>query len=126
MHLHILLYKLLLVKSQFPLPPHLTIVLETETTFTQFLNRIDRTNKQKLHKFYAPALAVHNAHRTLPAPAPHSPTFRRMCHLRSADLQPHSPRWAPALICRGALSSATPDGDHPRHARGAAHNQGAN
>jgi len=33
-------------------------------------------------------MAVHNSHRTLPAPAPHPPTLRRMCHLRSADLQP--------------------------------------
>ena len=35
-----------------------------------------------------PALADHNAHRTLPAPEPHPPTLRRMCHLRSAALQP--------------------------------------
>ena len=38
--------------------------------------------------FYPPALAVHNSHRTLPVPAPHPPTLRRMYHLRSADLQP--------------------------------------
>jgi len=41
-----------------------------------------------LHNFDTPAMAVHNSHRTLPAPAPHPPTLRRMCHLRSADLQP--------------------------------------
>ena len=31
-------------------------------------------------------MAVYNAHRTLPAPAPHPPALRRWCHLRSADL----------------------------------------
>ena len=46
---------------------------------------------QKSLKFYAAALAVHNTHRTLPAPEPHPPTLRRMCHLRSADLQPQHP-----------------------------------
>ena len=43
---------------------------------------------EKLHNFYAPALAVHNSHRTLPEPDPHPPTLRRWCDLRSADLQP--------------------------------------
>ena len=33
-------------------------------------------------------MAVHNSHRTLPAPEPRPPTLRRVCHLRSADLQP--------------------------------------
>ena len=37
------------------------------------------------------ALAVYNPHRTLLAPEPYAPTLRPMCHLRSADLQPHSP-----------------------------------
>ena len=77
-----------------------------------------------MHNFGTPALAVHNTHRTLPAPEPHPPTLRRMCHLRSPDLQPRSPLWPPALIHRGALHAATTDGDRPRHASGAAHNQG--
>ena len=81
---------------------------------------------QKLHHFDTPPFADHNAHRTLPAPAQYQPARRRMCHLRSADLPARSPLWPPALIRCGALSSATPDGDRPRHARGAAHNQGAN
>ena len=47
-----------------------------------------------------------------------------MCHLRNADLQPRSPLWPPVLINRRALQSATTGGDRPRHAPGAAHNQG--
>ena len=31
---------------------HATVVLETETTFTQYWERIDRPNKQKLHNFH--------------------------------------------------------------------------
>ena len=38
--------------------------------------------------FYTPKLAVHNPHRTLPAPEPHPPSLARMYHLGSADLQP--------------------------------------
>ena len=52
------------------------------------IDRIDSPSKQKLHNFHRAASAVHNAYRTLPAPAPHPPTLRRMEHLRSADLQP--------------------------------------
>ena len=33
------------------------------------------------------ALAVHSAHRSLPAAEPHPPPLRRTCHLRSADFQ---------------------------------------
>ena len=36
-----------------------------------------------------PRGAGNNAHRTLPAPAPHPPTLRRRCHLRSAVLKPY-------------------------------------
>ena len=49
---------------------------------------IDRPNKQELHIFDTPALAVHNSHRTLPAPEPYRFTLRHMCHFCSADLQP--------------------------------------
>ena len=31
-------------------------------------------------------LTVHNFHRTLPVSEPHPPTYRRICHLRSAGL----------------------------------------
>ena len=41
----------------------------------------------KLHNLDQPALAVNNAHCTLPAPEPHPPTLRRMCHLRSDQSQ---------------------------------------
>ena len=51
---------------------------------------IDRPNKQELHIFDTPALAVHNSHRTLAAPEPYRHTLRQMCHLRSAGLQPQS------------------------------------
>ena len=49
---------------------------------------MSRPTKQNLHNFHMTALAVHNSQGTLLAPEPHPPTLRRMCHLRSADLQP--------------------------------------
>ena len=52
--------------------------------------------------------------------------YGRMDDRHSAGQPAHRPLWAPALMHRCALHSATPDGDRPRRAHGAAHNQGAN
>ncbi len=41
-----------------------------------------------MHNTYNPELANHTTHRTTPAPDPHQPTLRRMCHSCSAGLPP--------------------------------------
>ncbi len=41
-----------------------------------------------MHNACNPDLAHHTTHRTKPAPDPHQPTLRRMCHLYSAGLPP--------------------------------------
>ena len=41
-----------------------------------------------MHNACNPELALHNTHRTTPAPDPHQSTLRRMCHLYSAGLPP--------------------------------------
>ena len=57
------------------------------STFYTLLGRLDQSNNHTLANFYTPALAVHNSQYTLPASESHLHTFRRMCHVRSADLQ---------------------------------------
>ena len=53
-----------------------------------YSKQVGRPTSQKLPNLDRSAQAIHNIHRTLPAPKPHPPTLRRICHLRSADLQP--------------------------------------
>ena len=114
-----------LSSSTFLCSPQPSIYFSSKTAFVWCSQRFDARNRRKMHCAYNSELAAHTTHRTTPVPDPHQSTLRRMCHLRSANSQPQSPVWPPALIYRSALSSATPDGDRPRHARGAARNQGA-
>ena len=55
---------------------------------------------------------------------PHPPLRQPRLQILPHHVVSRSPLWPLALIYCGALHSATPDGDRPRHARGAAHNQG--
>ncbi len=93
-----------------------TIVLRSRTTFTKFKKGLTGLTNRNCTISYTPEFSFHNPRRTVSAPAPHPPTLRSICHLRSADLQPRSPLWPPALICRGALHSATPDYARPANA----------
>ena len=93
---------------------HPTIVLESETTFTQF--RIGLTGLTSIN--CTTSIEQHWLSATLTAPCQrlNPPAPRRMAHFCSADLPVRSPRWPPADDSRCALHAATTDGDRPRHA----------
>ena len=105
---------------------HATIVLESETTFTQFRKGLTGLTSRNC----SISIRRHWQTTTLTAPCQRlnhtHPRSAACAHLRSADLQPRSPLWRPTLIHRRALHSATMDGIRPRHASGAAQNQGTN
>ena len=58
------------------------------TAFVRYSQRFDTRNKWKMHNACNTDLADHTTHHTNLVPDPHQSTLRRMCHLRSADLQP--------------------------------------
>ena len=89
-------FKLPCTSAIYTLPPHLSNstprylpschCLAISAHIYSIKEKIDLPSKQKLHSFHRIELAVHNAYRSLQAPAPRPPTLRRWCHLRSASL----------------------------------------
>ena len=68
--------------------PQPTINFRSKTAFVWCSRRFDTRNKRKMHCAYKTELFYHTNRRTTPAPDPHLPTLRRMCHLYSAGLPP--------------------------------------